>query len=147
MNPPTGQTAPKTVSGVLGEITSLLTQSPIHKQLFIGDLEWFCMPPVLLEQFRLFYGPTTPAAVVFWAFVSKETDARLAAGGYRLRPDEWRGGDILWLMELVAPFGAADEILAHLSKNVFPQRVFKFHRTTPEGKREVAVYEPTATVN
>lgn len=147
MEPSNNQAAAKTVSGVLGEITWLLTQSPIHKQLFIGDLEWFCMPPVLLEQFRLFYGPKTPAAVAFWAFVSEETDVRLANGGYKLRSDEWRNGDILWLMELVAPFGAEAEILADLSKNVFPQRAFKFHRTTPEGKREVGLYEPTATVN
>ena len=32
---------PKTVAQMLGEITWLMTQSPIHKQLFIGDLEWF----------------------------------------------------------------------------------------------------------
>ncbi|MCW8344268.1 toxin-activating lysine-acyltransferase, partial [Stenotrophomonas sp. SG1] len=55
--------APKTVAQMLGEITWLMTQSPIHKQLFIGDLEWFAMPAILVEQFRIFYGPNSPAAV------------------------------------------------------------------------------------
>ncbi|WP_404712182.1 toxin-activating lysine-acyltransferase [Sphingomonas sp. MMS24-J13] len=127
---------------MLGEITWLLTQSPVHKQLFIGDLEWFCMPPLMLEQFRLFYGPSTPAAVAIWAFVSDEADERLEAGGYRLRADEWKSGDNLWLIELVAPFGAQEEILLDLSRNVFPDRSFKFHRIGSGGKREVASYEP-----
>jgi cytolysin-activating lysine-acyltransferase len=129
---------------MLGEITWLLTQSPTHKQLFVGDLEWFCMPPLMLEQFRLFYGPSTPAAVALWAFVSDETDQRLAAGGYRLRPDEWKAGDNLWLIELVAPFGAQDEILVDLSRNVFPDRAFKFHRLGANGQREVATFEPAS---
>jgi len=145
--PPQGQGL-KTVAQMLGEITWLLTQSPLQKQLFISDLEWFCMPPLMLEQYRIFYGPSTPAAVAFWAFVSDETQERLVAGAHKLRADEWKAGDNLWLMELIAPFGAVDEILLDLSKNVFPDRSFKFHRTTPEGKREVAVYEPTpASVN
>ena len=134
---------PKTVSQVLGEITWLLTQSPVHKQLFIGDLEWFCMPAILLEQFRLFYGPTpqTPAAVALWASVTAETEERLKAGAHKLRPDEWSGGDRLWLIELVAPFGAQDEILKDLSASVFQGQPFKFHHVTPEGKRAVAVWD------
>lgn len=147
----TPQTIPfqaKTVSQVLGEITWLLTQSPIHKQLFVGDLEWFVMPAILLEQFRVFYGPLpadapagatpTPAAVAIWAFVSAETEARLEAGAHKLRIDEWTGGDRPWLIELIAPFGGNDEILADLAANVFAARPFKFHMAGPDGKRRVA---------
>ena len=39
--------SPKTVSQVLGEITWLLSQSPLHKNLFISDLEWMVMPALL----------------------------------------------------------------------------------------------------
>lgn len=132
----------KTVSQVLGEITWLLTQSPTHKQLFLGDLEWFAMPAILLEQFRIWNGPNSPAAVAFWAFVSEDTEARLEAGAHKLRPDEWKAGDRLWLMELVSPFGAVDEILADLSANVFPGQTFKFHTVGPDGQRRVSTYPP-----
>lgn len=132
---------PKTVAQMLGEIVWLMSQSPIHKQLFIGDLEWFAMPAVLLEQFRIFYGPNAPAAVAFWANVSEETEQRLEGGAHKLRPDEWRNGDRAWLIELVAPFGAQDEILADLSKSVFEGKPFKFHTATPEGQRVVKTYE------
>lgn len=144
-NQPQHSPANKTVSEMLGEITWLLTQSPIHKQLFIGDLEWFCMPPIIHRTFRMFYGPQAPAAVVLFARVSSETDVRLEAGGYKLRPDEWVGGDIPWLIEMVAPFGAQDEIMADFSRHIFPDQPFKYHRVNADGVREVAVWEPVPT--
>jgi len=142
--PPTPEElgAEKTISQMLGEVTWLLTQSPIHKQLFVGDLEWFCMPPIIHRTFRMFYGPDTPAAVVFYANVSEETNARLMAGAHKLRAEEWVGGDIAWLIELVAPFGAHEEIMADFALNIFPDKAFKYHRITPSGEREVATWEP-----
>jgi cytolysin-activating lysine-acyltransferase len=138
----------KTVAQMLGEIVWLMSQSPVHKQLFIGDLEWFCMPAILLEQFRIFYGPQTPAAVALWASVSDDTQARLLAGGYKLRPDEWKNGDNMWLIELVAPFGAQDEIMNDLKTSVFGGKAFRFHNLNAQGQRVVTTVEPAAaTVN
>ena len=139
---PQHSAADKTVAQMLGEITWLLTQSPVHKQLFIGDLEWFCMPPIMHRTFRMFYGPQSPAAVVLFANVSEETDARLMAGGYKLRPNEWIDGTIPWLIEMVAPFGAQDEIMADFAAHIFPGRPFKYHRVNAMGQREVEVWEP-----
>lgn len=136
----------KTVAQVLGEITWLMTQSPIHKQLFIGDLEWFAMPAILLEQFRVWNGADSPAAVALWAFVSEETEARLEAGASKLRADEWQNGDRPWLIDLVAPFGATDEILADLAASIFGGKPFKFHNLDQNGARVVSVYT-ASTVN
>ena len=60
-----GQTAPpsKTVAQVLGEITWLMTQSPRHKAIPLGDLEWLLMPAILLRQFRIFYKGEQPVGV------------------------------------------------------------------------------------
>lgn len=142
VQPPPGGQPQKTVSQMLGEIVWLMSQSPTHKQLFIGDLEWFVMPAVLLEQFRIFYGPNSPAAVALWAMVSEETEARLKDGAHKLRPDEWKAGDRPWLVELVAPFGGQQEILADLSKSVFGGQPFSFHTTAADGQRVVETYEP-----
>jgi cytolysin-activating lysine-acyltransferase len=135
--------APKTVAQMLGEIVWLMTQSPVHRQLRIGDLEWLCMPALLLEQYRIFQGPQAPAAVAFWASVSEATEQRLLDGGAKLQPEEWNGGDRLWLMELIAPFGAQDEILADLGKTVFGGRPFKFHNIGPDGERRVSTLDPS----
>lgn len=135
----------KTVSHVLGEITWLISQSPVHRQLFISDLEWFCMPAILLEQFRIYNGPNSTAAVALWARVSPETEQRLLTGGNRLRTDEWQGGDRYWLIELVAPFGGQAEIIEDLKVSVFAGKTFKFHHMTPDGRREVSVVDATAS--
>jgi len=139
--PVAGPAADKTVSHMLGEITWLLSQSPIYKNLFISDLEWMVMPAILLEQFRIFYGPKSPAAVALWANVSEETDARLRAGDSRLKANEWKGGNIPWLIELVTPFGAQDEILVDLSSSVFNDKPFNFHMAGTNG-REVKTFDP-----
>src|SRR5262245_46848392 len=77
--PPSGSA--RTVSAVLGEIVWLLTQSPQHKQaFFLADLEWMAMPPILLQQFRMFYAKDKPIGVILWAFVSDEVAGRLTAG-------------------------------------------------------------------
>ena len=134
--PKAGPSENKTVSHMLGEITWLLSQSQVHKNLFISDLEWMVMPAILLEQFRIFYGPNSPAAVALWAHVSADTDKRLRDGESRLRADEWKGGDIPWLIELVAPFGAQEEILTDLDKAVFGGKAYNYH-TVENGTRIV----------
>lgn len=135
----------KTVAQMLGEIVWVMSQSPIHKQLFIGDLEWFAMPAILLEQFRIFYGPEHPAGVALWARVSTETDERLRAGAHKLRADEWRGGNIPWLIELIAPFGAQDEMLKDFGKAIFSGEAFNFHKATSGGGREVVAFNAHVT--
>ena len=83
-----------TVSHMLGEIVWLLTQSPTHKHFAMTDLEWLIMPPLLLEQYRVFHGETTPVGLALWAWLSPEAEAKLNAGAGRLRPDEWRAGGL-----------------------------------------------------
>jgi cytolysin-activating lysine-acyltransferase len=67
-----GQTEPpsKTVAQVLGEIAWLMTQSPRHKVIPFGDLEWLVMPAILLRQFRIFYNGEQPVGVALWALAT-----------------------------------------------------------------------------
>ena len=131
-----------TVSHMLGEITWLLTQSPTHKHFALADLEWLAMPPLLLEQYRVFHGDTTPVGVALWAYLSEEAEAKLNAGVGRLRPDEWKSGDRLWLVDLIAPFATPDnkmveQMLADLMNTALKAKKFKFHKTDPAtGKRD-----------
>ena len=135
--PPEGHA--KKMSEVLGEIVWLMSQSPLHKQFFISDLEWFVMTPTLLQQFRLFYATDRPIGVVLWAFVNDEVAERLAGGTTKLRPQDWKSGDQLWVVEVIAPFGGAEEMVKDLKEKVFPTRPISFVAVTKEGKKEVRV--------
>lgn len=140
--------AKPTVSHMLGELVWLLSQSPAHKHFSIGDLEWMVMPPILLEQFRVFHGDKHPLGFALWAWLSEEAEARFkaqveAGRGARLRPDDWKSGDRLWLVELVAPFATAENkmqeaMVGDLVNKVFKTRPFRLHVIDPQtGKKEM----------
>jgi cytolysin-activating lysine-acyltransferase len=128
----------KTMSAVLGEIVWLMSQSVIHKSFFISDLEWLVMTPVVLNQFRLFYDKEKPIGVVFWGMVSDEVAARLSAGTSKLRPQDWKSGDNLWVVEAITPFGGAEEMVKDLKAAVFPDREIRM-LVVKDGVRDVRV--------
>jgi len=97
-----------------------------------------------------------PMDLALWAMLRQEAEQKLndmgmgGKGAVRLRPDEWRSGDHLWLIDLIAPFAMAENrltqvMLADLMQNglkhVLPKArgsVLKLHKTDPNtGKREV----------
>jgi cytolysin-activating lysine-acyltransferase len=102
--------APKTVAQVLGEITWLMTQSPRHRAIPLGDLEWLVMPVLLLRQFRIFYKGQQPVGVALWALADDLVAKRIDAGDNRLSAVEWKSGVNMRVVELVAPFGGEAEI-------------------------------------
>lgn len=46
-------------------------------RVFISDLEWFVMPPILLRQFRLFYAQDRPIGVLLLGHLNEEVEAGL----------------------------------------------------------------------
>src|SRR2546426_9170112 len=81
-------------------------------------------------------------AFVSWALLTEEVEKRVQSGAWRLQPADWRSGDRLWVVDLVAPHGGLDAVLMDLRENVFPACVFKIVRlpvnargpTVEEGK-------------
>lgn len=113
--PVRGASPSKTVSQVLGEIVWLMTQSPRHKAIPLGDLEWLLMPAILLRQFRIFYRGEQPVGVAMWALVDDLVAKRIDAGDNRLTASEWKGGSNTRIVELVAPFGGETEMRGQIS--------------------------------
>jgi cytolysin-activating lysine-acyltransferase len=110
---------------VLGRITWLMLQSEPHKHLFLTDLEWRVLPPVLLKQFRLFRKDGAPIGYAAWALVDDDTDTRLRKGETKLKPEDWRSGPNLWLLDLIAPFGGEKVMLKELGEKVFKGKSFR----------------------
>jgi cytolysin-activating lysine-acyltransferase len=107
---------PKTVAQVLGEIIWLMTQSPRHKAIPLGDLEWLVMPAILLQQFRIFYSGEQPVGVALWALADDLVAKRIEAGEKRLAAVEWKSGTKLRIIDIVAPLGGEAEMRGHVDK-------------------------------
>lgn len=138
---------PPTVSHILGEMTWLLTQSPLHRALSIGDLEWLVMPALLHEQFYIFRDGNRPVGLALWAKCGPEAAKKLDGGMIepenRLTLEEWTGGDQIWLVDLIAPFATPENrhreiMMADLIAGPLAGKAFSFHLTDPHtGKRTV----------
>jgi cytolysin-activating lysine-acyltransferase len=122
--------ASKFFAASIGDIVVVLSRSSAHKHFSLADIEWMVMPPVMAGQFYVVEaedkerGFRAPVAAVTWAFVSEEVDARLRekmGQRVRLRPDEWRGGDIGWLIDAVGGEGL-DIALQWLRAGPFKER-------------------------
>jgi cytolysin-activating lysine-acyltransferase len=123
----------RTPLDVIPEVLWLLTQSPRHKFMFLADMEWYFLPPFRLRQFRVFHKDKAPIAFVSWAHVSDEVEERLKSGATRLKPEDWRSGENLWLIDLCAPFGGGEVILKELREKVFKGQKVKTLQPAPDG--------------
>lgn len=159
--PPPG--VPRTVAEALGQVVWLLSQSAIHRELKIKDMEWSFFPPILFEQFRVFrFGPLPgsenldqaqfaklgltkegleqmPLGVAIWAKLSEQAEAKLERGE-KLTAEEWRSGERVWLVELISPFATpenklSEAMLLDLIQGPFKTTAFNLHRTDPKSGR------------
>ena len=81
-------------------------------------------------------GARAPVSAVTWAHVSAEVDQRLSdptLPSLRLKPDEWRSGDILWLIDAVGDGNAIPHLLQRLYEGPFAAREIKMRRAAPNG--------------
>ncbi len=124
---------------------ALFLRSPAHRHYTLADLEWSLLPALQLNQFmaaeaKLPDGQTVPLALVLWARVSPEVDARLSAAPshpIRLHPNEWQSGDVIWIVDAVGEPKAVQHCIDALAKTVFRQKQFKM--LSREGEKLVAI--------
>lgn len=138
---------PPTVSHMLGEMTWLLTQSPLHRGLSIGDIEWLLMPALIHQQFYTFRYGDKPVGLALWAKCNAQAEKKLQGGMIepenRLTLEEWTSGVTIWLVDLIAPFANEQNrhrevMMADLISGPLKGKAFKFHQTDSKtGKRTV----------
>lgn len=121
----------------LGPIVWLFGRMPGKQHLFLLDLDWAVLPPLILDQCRLFMNGEMPFGYISWAFVKDDVHARLMSGNVKLQPHEWHGGDNAWLIDLVTPFGNADTMLAELKKSTFSDRTVNYIGLGEDGKSTI----------
>lgn len=148
------QVPPPTVSHILGEMTWLLSQSPLHRALTVGDLEWLVMPALIHRQFYLFRDGDQPVGLALWAKCKSEAVAKLDRGMMdpenRLTLEEWTNGDQIWLVDLIAPFATPENqhreiMMADLISKPLKGLEFRFHQTDPKtGARTVQIVSADA---
>lgn len=116
----------------MGPVIMLYMQSTHRRFQFISNLEWLLLPPLVNGQCKLYMKKEYPISFVSWAFLGEETEKRLFHNGGKLRPEDWKSGENLWLIDIVAPFGGVENMLRDIQKKEFPGRTIKILAPDPK---------------
>jgi cytolysin-activating lysine-acyltransferase len=91
---------------------------PRYRNLLLAELQHLVLDPLSKDKMVLALPgdprsdpkiAAVPATIAIWASVSEEVDVRIreqtAAGVFpvRLRPEDWSSGEIVWLLDVIAP--------------------------------------------
>lgn len=124
---------------LLGPVAWLMMQPGPGRLAFVGDLEWRIMPPLLLDQAKLYLRDGMPLAFVTWAHLSDTVAERYRRPPHHLAPSDWRSGDQPWIVDLFAPFGGAGDVLRDLQSGVLAGKVV--HQLGPASDSLAAVID------
>jgi cytolysin-activating lysine-acyltransferase len=114
-------------SAALGDSVSILLRAPKYRKMPLEALRHTVLPAIFHNQYRIARvrkpGSTaaTPAGLAVWASVSEAVDRRLRAAKEQpvnLAFDEWKSGETLWLIDLVAPSAIAGDMLKEIDEKV-----------------------------
>ena len=135
------------------QVVGVLMRSERYKNCTLADLEWLIIPALLAGQFRIGEvkaeksDMTLPAAVILWATVSAEVDQRLMQAdtvAVRLQPEEWKSGDIIWVLHSIGDTRHLRELFKKLAATTFKGREVKVLGRGQDGKPAVHVLPAAA---
>lgn len=125
---------PQKLHLLIGEVTSLMLVSKVHRQYQVRDIADIIMPALNLGQYRIYRNQKRePIALVTWAFLSPQTEKEYLAGKMVLSEQDRTSGELLYFPDFIAPYGHTKQVVKDLQKNVFPNVVGKSLRFV-EGK-------------
>lgn len=129
---------------ILGPAMWLYARDEVKKYTFIAEQDWLLMPPIILDQCKLYTRNEIPWAFCTWAFVSDEIDARLRTANPRIAPHEWKSGTKAWIIDVVAPFGDREGVIDDARKTVFNNAAISAILLQRDGTVQIADYPASA---
>jgi hemolysin-activating ACP:hemolysin acyltransferase len=132
-----------------GEIVSVLMRSPQFRTLPLGEVETLVVPAVVTGQFLVAEaqskanGFVVPVATALWASVSEEVDRQLSQNldqPFRLAANEWKSGEIAWLVALAGDARVINPMLKQLQDTTLQGRPLKMRAKGKDGKEIVGTF-------
>lgn len=114
-----------------------MMQQSATRHTLLSELEWRVMPPLMLDQAKLYMRDKAPLAYVSWACLSEDAAKRYQQAPHHLMPSDWKLGEQVWIVDLCAPFGGGQEVLKDLRENVFKGK--EIHQFTLDAYGKVSV--------
>lgn len=138
-------------AAAFGRIIALMAASPRHSKLTLRELNNVLTPAIALGQFAMVGaqaqqgGPTTLAAIAWWAFVSPDVDRRLTESTsefLHVEANEWKCGEQPWIIDAVGDQRVVGELLKKLAERTFKDKPAKLRAAMPDGRLAVGRLGP-----
>jgi cytolysin-activating lysine-acyltransferase len=126
----------------LAQIVTLMLQSPTHRHLSLSDLDGMILPALRLGQIAVAdtqvdqSGNRQPVAAILWASVSPEIDEKISSNlsaPIRLRPNEWRSGNILWITDIIGDLNAGHTLVRNVLNTTLARRTVRVRSLNRDG--------------
>lgn len=84
---------------LLGAASWLMMQQGGLRHTLLSELDWRVMPPLVLDQAKVYLRDGAPVAYVSWARLSESVAQRYAQTPHHLMPADWASGEQTWLVD------------------------------------------------
>ena len=110
----------------MGMMITLASRSKLHRKWYLQDSDYFFVPPIKLNQFRIYFGTnkeqeTIPIAFITWAYMSDQQFGHWSRKGVDPNPQEWKTGNHLCFIDFVSPYGYVWQVVKDLRTHIFPK--------------------------
>tara|TARA_R110002072_G_scaffold148065_1_gene295521 strand:+ start:26 stop:421 length:396 start_codon:yes stop_codon:yes gene_type:complete len=86
------------------------------KNMRLDDIYKIIVPPLKLEQYRIYNDEKVLTGFASWALLSDELSEAYKNNKYKIQADDWDSGDNLWLINVLCPMGGGSVVLRRLDK-------------------------------
>ncbi|MFQ5624652.1 MAG: toxin-activating lysine-acyltransferase [Paracoccaceae bacterium] len=114
---------------IYGDFAFLVMRSQRQEAMPMADFRAAVEPPVTLGQYRIFRFDEVPRGLITWAMLNREAERKYVTGG-TLQLRDWRCGNRLWLIDLIAPYRGLTARMVRwiMQPGNFAKREFFFRR-------------------
>ena len=126
----------------LGPVAWLMMANATTRHTLLSELEWRVMPALVLDQAKLYMRDESPVGFVSWARMSDAAAQRYRQAPHHLAASDWKSGDQVWLVDVLAPFGGAQDVLKDIREVVFKGQAVRQLLPSGNTQAEVLVWPP-----
>lgn len=122
-----------------GPVMWLYARDPQRRFTFTADMDWRLMPPLVLDQCKLYNKQELPWAFFSWAKVNDAVHARLQGANANIAPHEWHSGSHVWLIDAVMPFQPDEALLSEVLRAIQPAEGASVNAWLPGANGQLAL--------
>ena len=102
------------------DVVELMAKSSVHKSFTVSDLGRLVIPPLQLDQYKVFKAQNKPVGFVSWAWLTNTTAFGYITRQRRLKATDWNTGEQLWVIDVIADGYSPLKIIRYLRDKFEP---------------------------